>query len=166
MAQTYHCICTALVLATTFPLSHRRALDCSIILPCPTPSPQVAALAGQTQANISEANAEQHAEDDETTDTPSPSMTLLLSTVPSSSLAPLLIRSDEGIEKRYPLQCSRCRLMLGYQLDWDQFGAGIKTEEGAEGGGRGGGSGQTGRREDVVYLLEGAVMSTEDMRKG
>jgi len=154
MAQTYLCICTALVLATTYPLSHRRALDSSIILPCPPPSRAVAALAGQAQANISHDNTE-----DEANETISPDMTLFTSTLPATSQAPLLIRSDEGVEKRYPLRCSRCRLMLGYQLDWDQFGA-AAAEAGK------GGAGQTGRREDVVYLLDGAVMSTEDMRKG
>ena len=82
-------------------------------------------------------------------------MTLFVSTAPATSQAPLLIRSDEGIEKRYPLRCSRCKLMLGYQLDWGQFGA-MET----------GKAGQTRKREDVVYLLDGAVMTTEDMRKG
>lgn len=52
--------------------------------------------------------------------------------------------------------------MLGYQLDWDQFRVEVKTED----GGKGGKVGQTGRREDVAYLLDGAVMTTEDMRKG
>jgi len=85
-------------------------------------------------------------------------MTLFLSTLSAASQAPLLVRSDEGIEKRYPLRCSRCRLMLGYRLDWDQFGT-ASAEAGK------GGAGQIGRREDVAYLLDGAVMTTEDMRK-
>jgi len=94
--------------------------------------------------------------EDEAKETTSSEMTLFLSTLPATSQAPLLIRSDEGVEKRYPLRCSRCRLMLGYRLDWDQFG----TEKNG-----GGGAGQIGRREDVAYLLDGAVMTTEDMRK-
>jgi len=48
--------------------------------------------------------------------------------------------------------------MLGYRLDWDQFGT-ASAEAGK------GGAGQIGRREDVAYLLDGAVMTTEDMRK-
>ena len=148
MAQTYHCICSTLVLATTFPLSHRRKLDQSIILPCPPSSPQVAALASQVQLGEDDG-------DDDAEQSVSPDMTLFFSTIPATSQAPLLIRSDEGIEKRYPLRCSRCKLMLGYQLDWDQFGAVEAAKEG-----------HTGRREDVAYLLDGAVMTTEDMRKG
>lgn len=38
--------------------------------------------------------------------------------------------------------------MIGYQLDWAQFGE------------------KEGRREDVVYLLPGGLLSTDEMVQG
>jgi len=143
--QTYHCICTNLVLATTCPFNHHRQLDRSIILPNPSLSPrQEAALTGdETNASV---------EDEQILETDS--ITQLVGTSVSCSLAPILIRSDEGIEKRYFFYCNRCRLTLGYQLDMDQF----KAESGYNV------LAKSGRRDDVIYLLEGAVMTTEAMR--
>lgn len=63
---------------------------------------------------------------------------------------PEIIRSDEGFEKRYLQRCGRCNLVVGYQLDWQQFEGDAKT----------------GRREDVVFLLPGGFVKTSDMIMG
>jgi len=143
--QTYHCICANLVLATTFPFTQYRKLDKSTILPIPRLSQsQEAALAGhETQDST-----------DDDQDLASDSITQLVGISVIDSQAPLLIRSDEGIEKRYLLRCSRCKLTLGYQLDWDQYSTKGQFSD----------SVKNGRRDDVLYLLEGAVASTEAMQ--
>jgi hypothetical protein len=62
----------------------------------------------------------------------------------------VVIRSDDGFEKRHLQRCARCQLIVGYQLDKSQY-------EGLE---------EIGRREDVVYLLPGGILNTEDMVAG
>ncbi|KAF2455111.1 hypothetical protein BDY21DRAFT_365729 [Lineolata rhizophorae] len=64
---------------------------------------------------------------------------------------PLIVTRADGFEKRFRLRCARCRVVVGYQLEAGQFGGG----RGAPGG---------GPRTDVAYVLDGAVMSTEEMR--
>jgi hypothetical protein len=63
---------------------------------------------------------------------------------------PVVIRGEQGFEKRYLQRCGRCNLTVGYQLDKSQF-------EGVE---------EQGRREDVVYLLPGGLMTTKEMAAG
>lgn len=63
-----------------------------------------------------------------------------------------MITSDEGFEKRYLQRCGRCNLVVGYQLDWQQF--------------EGGPGDKVGRREDVVFLLPGGFVKTADMIMG
>ena len=59
---------------------------------------------------------------------------------------PVVLKLDDGFEKRYAARCNRCDLQIGYWLDRSQS----EPE-------------QLGRREDVIYMLPGGVMSTEDM---
>lgn len=144
--QTYHCMCTNLILATTYPLSRHRKLDRSLILPIPSISPrQAAALAGSGVNDTIK---------DDVQSSSAYSLTQLLGTTATDTQPPILIRSDDGIEKRYLLHCTRCKLTLGYQLDWEQCG--YQSE--------GSGASRSGRREDVMYLLEGAVVTTEEMK--
>lgn len=61
---------------------------------------------------------------------------------------PVMIRRQDGFEKRALLRCKRCSLVVGYKLDEAQFdGEGTKAEQ-------------------LVYLLPGSLMSTEDMKEG
>lgn len=60
-----------------------------------------------------------------------------------------IVTSDEGFEKRYMQRCGRCGLVVGYQLDWQQFAVD-----------------RTGRREDFVFLLPGGFMTTREMIAG
>jgi hypothetical protein len=59
-----------------------------------------------------------------------------------------MITRTDGFEKRYLQKCGRCRVVVGYQLDWGQYGE------------------KEGRREDAVYLLPGGLLSTEEMGSG
>jgi hypothetical protein len=60
-----------------------------------------------------------------------------------------LIRREDGFEYRYEVRCPRCKLAVGYRLDESQF------EEGKGPGGR----------EDVLFVLPGAVTTTEEVRE-
>ncbi|KAH3915692.1 hypothetical protein HBI56_146510 [Parastagonospora nodorum] len=122
---TYHCLCSHLLLATTTPLpslpSRSHTFDKAHIMPLP-PAP--------TKSSA-----------------PSDHYGLLLSTRIDKSAE--IIRSDTGFEKRYLQRCGRCSLVVGYQLDWQQF----SVEK-------------SGRREDYVFLLPGGFMTTREMVLG
>lgn len=62
-----------------------------------------------------------------------------------------VLKLDDGFEKRYSVRCTRCGLATGYHLDKSQF-SGTESE--------------TGPRIDVVYVLPGGLMTTEEMREG
>ena len=62
-----------------------------------------------------------------------------------------VLKLDDGFEKRYAVRCTRCGLAAGYHLDKGQFGG---TES------------QSGPRTDVVYILPGGLLTTEEMREG
>ncbi|KAH0358377.1 hypothetical protein KCU83_g390, partial [Aureobasidium melanogenum] len=64
---------------------------------------------------------------------------------------PTVIRCEDGFEKRYFHKCGRCELSVAYSLDKSQF-EDTKTS--------------SGPREDVVFLIPGGLMSTEDMKSG
>jgi hypothetical protein len=59
---------------------------------------------------------------------------------------PMVIRREDGFEKRTLLRCERCRLVVGYRLDGDHF--------------------EDGNRElgqETLYVLPGALVDTEGM---
>lgn len=61
----------------------------------------------------------------------------------------VVLKLADGFEKRYAVRCGRCDLQIGYMLDKASF-----DEAGS------------GRKVDVVYLLPGGLMSTENMKAG
>ncbi|KAF2805420.1 uncharacterized protein BDZ99DRAFT_368853, partial [Mytilinidion resinicola] len=137
----YHCLCTHLVVATTtsLPSLARRSessMDRAYILPLPPPPPTHDDSDSDIDAKPSASTAKP----------PNTHYALLLSTVLNKKTQ-IVMRTD-GFEKRYLQLCGRCRLPIGYQLDWGQYG------------------GKEGRREDAVYLLPGGLVSTEDMARG
>ncbi|KAI5275093.1 hypothetical protein E4T47_01943 [Aureobasidium subglaciale] len=58
----------------------------------------------------------------------------------SADAAPTIIRLEDGFEKRYLYKCNRCDLSIGQSED----GKGVKG--------------------DVVFLLQGGLVGTEDMK--
>jgi len=144
--HTYHCLCLSLLLASTHTLSSlpRRSTQSShpssdFILPLP-PAP----------LNPSE-------DEIESTDLPPEGYTLLLGV--DKEKKPTIIRREDGFEKRILHRCSRCRLVVGYELategDTEMGGTSIKKGKEKEKE-----EGYTGR---IIYILPAAVMSTEAM---
>lgn len=124
--QSYHCVCTHLILTTSPPLSSfpRRSRDNSVdeafIVPPNNPSSTDDNRLGHTA--------------------------VLSGTVADAK--PIVIKKEDGFEKRYRQRCGRCDSVVGYSLGWEQFG---------------GGEGGKGRRGNVVYLLPGGLRSTVEM---
>lgn len=55
---------------------------------------------------------------------------------------PTMMRREDGFEKRGVLSCSRCQLAIGYKLEDEGAGA------------------------NLVYILPGGLVTTEDMKTG
>jgi hypothetical protein len=129
---TYHCLCTHLLLATTTPLpnlpTRQHCIDKAHIMPLPPPPTSLPVRRDQIK--------------------PMDHYGLMLSTTLDRN--PEIIQSDDGFEKRYLQRCGRCNLVVGYQLDWQQFE----------------GEARSGRREDVVFLLPDGFMTTSEMIMG
>jgi hypothetical protein len=127
---TYHCLCSHLLLATTTPLpslpKRKHAHDAAHIMPLPP-----------TPTNRARTNAQPSSDH----------YGLLLSTRIDRQAE--VITSDSGFEKRYLQRCGRCNLVVGYQLDWQQFAVD-----------------RSGRREDYVFLFPGGFVKTADMIAG
>lgn len=64
---------------------------------------------------------------------------------------PAVLKLEDGFEKRYAIKCGRCGLIFAYQLDLCQF------EESKN---------ESGRREDLLFVIPGGVLSTEEMVDG
>ena len=80
---------------------------------------------------------------------------ILLSTTLPDRRA-ILVRRDDGFEKRTMLRCGRCRVVVGYFLDKTHF----EPPSAGSGSGSGPGDGAAG---SVVYILPGALVDTGDM---
>ena len=145
--HTYHCVCTHLILAsttalTTLPKRGLGARDKASILPLP-PLPHTS-----NADSDSETEDPQQSSSKDSKPTPSNYALLLGTTIDRTAQ---IIAREDGFEKRWLQRCGRCRLVVGYQLDWGQYSA----LEGKE-----------GRRDDVVYLLDEGLVSTGEMKDG
>ncbi|KAL6154795.1 hypothetical protein ACJBU6_06414 [Exserohilum turcicum] len=131
---TYHCLCSHLLLATTTPLpslpTRRHSRDGAHIMPLPPP-PSTSNRKNSASSNSSEDSNSDH-------------YGLLLSTRQERQAE--IITNESGFEKRYLQRCGRCDLVVGYQLDWQQFAVD-----------------RAGRREDYVFLLPDGFVKTSDM---
>ncbi|EKD15435.1 hypothetical protein MBM_06651 [Drepanopeziza brunnea f. sp. 'multigermtubi' MB_m1] len=115
--NTYHCLCTTLLLATTHTLSHlpRRSSpqspsttsassDTALILPLP-PLP-----------SSSSPNPNPNPTDDNPL--PPQGHSILLALSPDRKLT--IVRREDGFEKRLLYRCARCRLVVGYEVVHNQ----------------------------------------------
>ncbi|CAL3969888.1 unnamed protein product [Diplocarpon coronariae] len=152
--NTYHCICTSLLFATTHtlsslplrtPHSSSSVSDSAIILPLPSspPTPSPDALL------------------------PAEGYTVLLGLTASSASfsQPTVVRRDDGFEKRVLYRCSRCGVVVGYELHG--AGAGANTNAGdadVEMGGTEKGKGREGQEGiyagKILYILPAGIMSS------
>ena len=117
---TYHCICSELILATFSPFED-----------LPKRKGDGAAICKVNESDV-----------------PAPR-----AIIPSGATlvdnAPIVIKLEDGFEKRYVARCNRCNLPVGYQLDKDQFS-----------------EAHAGPRSDVLYVMSGGLLSTADMEEG
>lgn len=118
--HTYHCICTELVLALFTPLENLPKRKSDGARICKIAKSDLPVPAG-----------------------------VVLSGSTLDAEEPIVMKLDDGFEKRFFVRCGRCDLRVGYRLDRSQFG----EDEG-------------GVRSDVLYLMAGGLMSTEDMTAG
>ncbi|MCJ1370616.1 hypothetical protein MMC20_001829 [Loxospora ochrophaea] len=171
--HTYHCLCSHLLLATLYPLSSlpRRgppALDKAYILPLPAPpSASSSATPNDDDDDDDDDDADdamnregsaataphRSAAEKNHDDAVPPAMrkrdavakyaySLLLNT--TLDRRPVVVRREDGFEKRWVRRCGRCRVAVGY---------------GVEGEGRGGKGGEG----KVVFLLEGGLVGTGEL---
>ncbi|RMZ30727.1 hypothetical protein D0859_05177 [Hortaea werneckii] len=63
----------------------------------------------------------------------------------------IIMKLEDGFEKRYPVACRRCSLPIGYHLDLCQFEDSKSS---------------SGPLSDVLYILSGALQSTEILQGG
>ena len=110
---------------------------------------------------------------------PNDHYTILLSTT-LPDRKPVIIRRDDGFEKRLLLRCGRCRVVMGYLLDEAHFptrapgttcggsnnNAETKAEPIISGKDRGNSSGGDREGPSVVYVLPQSLVRTEKMGDG
>ncbi|TKA31356.1 hypothetical protein B0A50_02201 [Salinomyces thailandicus] len=63
----------------------------------------------------------------------------------------VILKLEDGFEKRYQLRCTRCGLTVGYELGLSHY------EESKN---------ATGARLDTLFLLDGGLQTTEELRAG
>lgn len=119
---TYHCLCTELILATFQPLTS-----------FPTRKSDNSHICTTAKSSL-----------------PAP-QAVLLSGSTTNDDSPVIIKLEDGFEKRYHAQCRRCDLNVAYRLDKSHFGD-FEAEAGV--------------RTDVLYIFLGGLMSTDDMKEG
>lgn len=178
--QTYHCICTSLLLTTTHTLSSlpRRkpptpdstTTDGAIILPLPSSPPD---LTQEDDRNTSEVDpgAERDNEKgkdgeraaDEAT-IPPQGYTILLGLQPDRKAS--IIRREDGFEKRVLYRCGRCRLVVGYEIVQASSGGPMDVDGGDDSGGVGKEQENAEYKGKVIYILPAGVMSTAVMAAG
>ncbi|PMD20151.1 hypothetical protein NA56DRAFT_186268 [Hyaloscypha hepaticicola] len=147
--QTYHCLCSTLLLATTHTLStlpHRSTTNSpssspDLILPLPSTPPLLSPLDSEL---------------------PSEGYTTLLSMTQDKKVT--IVRREDGFEKRICWRCERCNLIVGYELQGqgERGGAAMEGVEGLDGEGKGKGR-EEGYGGKVLFLLAGGVQSTDFM---
>ena len=67
----------------------------------------------------------------------------------------VVVRREDGFEKRRVWRCARCGVGVGYEVEG--VGVGMEVGTGTGSGAKGGGSGSGGR---VLFLLEGGLVET------
>jgi hypothetical protein len=144
--QTYHCLCTNVVLATTHSLSalprrssiNSPSSDAAIILPLPSAPPTLSA---------------------EDADLPEEGYSMLLGTAQDKKVT--LVRREDGFEKRVCWRCERCGVIVGYELQTQiQGGEAMDLDGGEKGKGI-----EEGYEGKVVYILPGGLQSTNVMER-
>ena len=145
--HTYHCLCSTLLLATPYTLTTlpRRAppsLDRAYILPLPPLSrPEIdKSNNNNSNADISSLHIESGVSDGGGGGGVGGSLPSLLTATLRPARKVLVVRREDGFEKRRVYRCGRCGVGVGYEIV-------------REGGGEG----------RVIYLMEGGLVETGEM---
>ena len=146
--HTYHCLCSQLLLATPYALSalpkrQSPALDGARILPLGKPPTTQDDEDMLHPDEATERNQDDELEKNGNNESTEVQYSLLLNT--TLDRRAVVVRREDGFEKRWVRRCGRCRTGIGYVL----IG---KMEEG-EGMG-------------VVYLLEDGLVATDHLKEG
>ncbi|EMF10603.1 uncharacterized protein SEPMUDRAFT_89843, partial [Sphaerulina musiva SO2202] len=130
--STYHCICSEVLFASTRPLTEFATRQ--------SDSAAICTIISNSNNSSSNSNNNHKKEED---------------------FPCLILKLDDGFEKRYPVQCPRCGVCFAYQLDgsqWVEDGNENEKEKEKDDDVR-----RTGRRCDVLYVLREGLVRTEDV---
>lgn len=120
--STYHCICTTLILVTSYDLSllprRTESVDGALIVPLSVLEAHEAIV---TTSALHSTTAEKK---------------------------PIVVKREDGFEKRTLLKCKRCDLAFGYRLDEVHF------------------DGSRTRANATIYVLPGSLLSTDEVKLG
>lgn len=142
---TYHCICTHLLFASTYIFSslprrsrEKGSIDAALILPLP-------------KVPLNSKNLKY--------DVPPPEgYTLLLGIEKDTKIYTL--RKSDGFERRILYQCSRCKVVIGYEILLE---SGVVEVDTAERTHPEGNDDKCSSLIKIMYILPGGLMSTEFM---
>jgi hypothetical protein len=141
--HTYHCLCTALLLATphaltTLPQRAAPGLDRARILPLGVRPDELAGEQPEAAAQGTEMGADAETEPPARGTEARPGYSVLVATVLDRRA--VVVRREDGFETRWVRRCGRCRTAVGYGLR--------APGEGGEG------------RAEVAYLFEEGLVET------
>ena len=161
---TYHCVCSTFLLCTPYALASlpRRAapaLDNAYILPLP-PHPSSEQLSGESTSSLDPTPAD--ADPTSTSDNPATGETrggrILPSLLSENLIAArniIIIRREDGFERRRVWRCGRCGVGWGYEVESAEPAEPAVSTIGEEGEKRGKG------RMRRMFLMEGLRGSEE-----
>lgn len=175
--STYHCICSEVLFASTRPLTEfaTRQSDHAAICTIINNSNNSSSNSNSNHSSNSAGQEEGEGKGGEGTKTKNNSNnSILLSNAiaierkekekekekEEEDFPCLILKLDDGFEKRYPVQCPRCGVCFGYQLDgsqWVEDGNEKEKDDDVR---------RTGRRCDVLYVLREGLVRTEDVIVG
>lgn len=177
--STYHCICSEVLFASTRPLTEfatrqsDHAAICTIINSSGS-SNNSNSNHSSNSAGKEEEKEQKEGEETKTKNTNNSNSILLSNAIAierkekgkekEEDFPCLILKLDDGFEKRYPVQCPRCGVCFAYQLDgsqWVENGNEKEKEKEKDDDVR-----RTGRRCDVLYVLREGLVRTEDVIVG
>lgn len=183
--STYHCICSEVLFASTRPLTEfatrqsDHAAICTIINGSGSSSNSNNNHSSNSAGKEEEEEEERKGEEETKTKNNSNSNSILLSNAiaierkekgkekeKEEDFPCLILKLDDGFEKRYPVQCPRCGVCFGYQLDGSQWVENGNEKEKEKGKEKDDDVRRTGRRCDVLYVLREGLVRTEDVIVG
>lgn len=187
--STYHCICSEVLFASTRPLTEfatrqsDSAAICTIINNSNNSSSNSNSNHSSNSAGKEEEKEQKEGEETKTKSNSNNNSILLSNAIAierkekgkekgkekekEEDFPCLILKLDDGFEKRYPVQCPRCGVCFAYQLDGSQWVEdGNEKEKEKEKEKDDDDVRRTGRRCDVLYVLREGLVRTEDVIVG